>query len=306
MRSFQRVAIIANPTSGAGRAGRLLRQAVEVFRDAGLTVASAVTEAAGEAKAMAADLCDERTLIVAAGGDGTFNEILNGADLDRCVLSLIPAGTGNVLAKELGLAHNAVRVAHQILNGRVVRYDVGLCNGRRFACMAGAGLDAHVVRIIHRRRGRALRQWQYAPEVARAVLCRPEWGIRAEIEGYCFASGLSQVVVGNAHSYGGPIELTPAASPHDGLLDAVCLRLHGALPTTNALCCAALRRLHIAESVPYGRGARVRLTAEAEDVPVQVDGDPAGRLPATIELLPGAARLAVPASYRPAGPRWIF
>jgi YegS/Rv2252/BmrU family lipid kinase len=237
-------------------------------------------------------------LLASFGGDGTFNELLNGADLARSTLALIPGGTGNVLAKELGLSRHPVRAAEQVATGRPVAMDVGVCNGRRFISMFGAGLDAWVVDMVNRRRGRRMSHWHYVPHVARGMLSREGWRIEVTVDGREFASGVGQVVIGNTHSYGGPIEMTPAASAHDGLLDVMCARLDGLAEAVGVAVCALLRALHLSSGVQYSRGCSFGVRAPSAPVPYQVDGEAAGFLPAAIEVLPGAARILAPAAYR--------
>jgi len=298
MQACDRVLVIANPTSGGGLAGRWLERVVAALGAAGLRADAVVTEGPGDAEAAARECGGGRPLLVAFGGDGTLNEVLNGADLTRSTLALVPAGTGNVLAKELGMSARPLRAVQQIVRGRMVAMDVGTCNGRRFACVFGAGLDAWVVGAVHRMRGRRLSKLHYLPLVGWAVMRRPDWGIEVEMDGVRLAAGLGLAVIGNTHSYGGPIELTPAADPHDGLLDIMCTRLDGVPDTLWLSACALLRSTDLSRVARYARGRAFTVRARAPDVPYQIDGEAAGDLPATVGLLPAAARMLVPATYR--------
>ncbi|MHC4787663.1 MAG: diacylglycerol/lipid kinase family protein, partial [Planctomycetota bacterium] len=297
MEHFDRVLVIANPTSGGGIAARRVDDVTAALRAEGLSVDAFLTRGPGDAKDAAADASGEGTLLVAFGGDGTVNEVLNGADLARCVLAVIPAGTGNVLAKELGVSGRPLEAVWQLARGRCVDLDVGLCNGRRFICMFGAGVDAWVVRVVHERRGRGLSQWHYVPHVAWGLLQPSPWRIRAEVDGRPFARGLDQLTVGNTHSYGGPLELTPAADPADGLLDVMGARKSTAPDIVALTLCGLLRTLHRSRRATYGRGRRVAVTASGRDVPYQLDGEAAGCLPAELSIEPRAARLLAPAGF---------
>jgi YegS/Rv2252/BmrU family lipid kinase len=295
---FESVLLIANPTSGGGKAGRLLGRVAETLASSGRAVQAVRTQQAGDARQAAAQ-ARAGQLIVAFGGDGTVNEVLNGADLERNALAVIPAGTGNVLGKELGMSRRPLRAARQMLDGQEVRFDVGLANGRRFMCVFGAGIDGCVVRLVHERRGGRLTQLHYVPHLVGALLGRARWCIRAEADGRLFADGADQVAAGNTHSYGGPMEMTPAARPDDGLLDVMAFSQRSLLDTLCLVVGGFRRTLHRSPRVLYGRARRVVLTADAQDVPYQVDGEPAGVLPVELTLLPGAARLIVPAGFRP-------
>jgi diacylglycerol kinase (ATP) len=294
---FDRVVLTGNPTSGRRKVRRWFDRVLEEFRAAGCEVEGSVTRKAGDSRAAAAGVSEDRTLVVAFGGDGTVNDVLNGAALDRTVLAVIPAGTGNVMAKELRMAGHPIEAVRQILAGRPVRLDVGVCNGRRFACMFGAGLDAAIVRQIHRARGSGLTQWHYLPFILRVALRESPWHIDVEVDGRPAAAGVGQVVVGNTRSYGGPIEMTPAASPADGRLDVMCLRRRGVIHSLRLAASMFLRSVHREGDVSYGRASRVRVAAREEGMAFQVDGEDAGNLPADIEVHPAAATFIAPPMF---------
>ncbi|MFO8007370.1 MAG: diacylglycerol kinase family lipid kinase [Candidatus Brocadiia bacterium] len=297
MRQFDRLLIVANPTSGRGLAGRRAERVAETLRHVAREMKVVVTRGAGHARESVASLDAGRNLAVAFGGDGTFNELLNGAELDHCTLAVIPAGTGNVLAKELGMSRRPAVAARQLLRARPLTLDMGLCNGRRFICMFGAGLDAQIVRLIHEARGNTLTQLNYVPYVIRSVLDMPEFRIATDLDGRPFASGAVQVSVGNTHSYGGPMEMTPAASPHDGLLDAMSLRLRSLLDVPRLTACGLLRALHLCRHARYGRGRELVVRSEAGEVPYELDGEAAGMLPARISMRPAAVRVLAAPGY---------
>ncbi|MHC4591585.1 MAG: diacylglycerol/lipid kinase family protein [Planctomycetota bacterium] len=297
MPAFERVLLIANPTSGGGKAGRWFDRVATEFRAAGHEVESILTRRAGEGREAAASQALSNALIVAFGGDGTVNEVLNGADLGRCALAVVPAGTGNVLAKELGMSRRPLKAVRQILAGGLVTLDVGVCNGRRFACMFGAGLDASVVKLVHERRGHGLSQWHYVPHVVGSLLRPVSYGIEVQVDGEAFAQGVDQVAVGNTHSYGGPMELTPAAAANDGLFDVVGIRTGNLLDVLGVTARGFLRTLHHSRRVQYRRGSRVVVSSRSRDVPCQVDGEAAGVLPAEVTIQPGLARVVAPPGF---------
>ncbi|HET7480790.1 MAG TPA: acylglycerol kinase family protein, partial [Rubrobacteraceae bacterium] len=151
--------IIGNPNSGrAGDEGYLERFA-KMLREGGLETEVLNTERPDHATELAA-LAGDR-LVVAAGGDGTVNEVINGLS-PGATLGILPLGTANVLARELGLPRNPEAACHRILKGDHSRIDLGVATNRegaerRFACMAGVGFDASVVRTVTPRLKRYLR-----------------------------------------------------------------------------------------------------------------------------------------------------
>jgi len=289
------VLLVANPISGGGRAGRRVDDVAQALRELGAVPHVVRTGTAGDAMRAARDFSGGA--ILAFGGDGTFNEVLNGADLEHCVLGVIPAGTGNVLAKELGLLRGPVSTVRCLAEGRIARFDLGLCNGRRFISMVGAGMDADIVKAVHDCRRGKLTQFHYVPALIRESVCPPQWAISVEVDGEVFLGDANAVCVGNTHSYGGPLELTPAASPTDGLLDVMAVPVRGIGDMIGPGVASLLRALHLCREVRYGRGVRVRLTSVREDVPWQVDGDSGGLLPAEIQVEPARVSMLVPSSF---------
>ena len=299
IRDYHRILLVANPRSGGGRAARTAERVARALTARGGHVDMVRTRRAGDGAMTAGQLDGDHCLVVAVGGDGTFNEILNGADLQRCTLGIVPAGTGNVLAKELGMSILARRAVRQLCEGRAARLDVGRCNGRRFISIFGAGVDGDIVHRLHASRGRTLTQANYVPFIMDEVLRPRRWNIRVEVDGQLFATDADLAAVNNSHSYGGPIEMTPAAVPNDALLDVMCARLANTTERVNMAACMFLRCLHLSPMVHYARGLRVRVSSETPDVPFEVDGEAAGVLPAEVELEPAAVRVLAPPTFRP-------
>ena len=297
-RSFDKVLIIANPISGGCQARRWLGPVRAAFENAGCNVEASLPGCVDDARRLVGAHDGRNALLVTFGGDGTFNMALNAADLSRTTLAVIPAGAGNAFASELGMSWHPVKAARQLLGGRVVRLDVGVCNGRRFAFVFGTGIDASVVKIVHARRRRGMTQWHYVPHAVYGLLRRHSWQLEVEVDGKPFASGLDQVAVGNTHTYGGPMEMTPAASPDDGLFDVMCVRRRSLSDIIALMACGVLRSLHRSRRVRYGRGSRVHVSSPLRDVPYELDGEDAGILPAEVVMLAGAANVLAPASFR--------
>ncbi|MGD2174083.1 MAG: YegS/Rv2252/BmrU family lipid kinase [Candidatus Brocadiaceae bacterium] len=301
MRRFDQVLLVANPTSGLGKARRWVDRVAGILRPLSTGPVRVVrTRDAGDGRRAVSGLEAPNALAVAFGGDGTFNELLNGADLGRCTLAIVPAGTGNVLAKELGMSRRPSSAARQLINGRRAALDVGLCNGRRFVSVFGAGLDGRAVQLVHEGRGGGLTQIHYIPHVIRSLVEAHGFRIEVEADGRRLTEGACQVSVGNTHSYGGPMEMTPAANPSDGLLDVMCLRLRNVEQAVGLTARALLRALHRANrSATYTRARRIRVSAGGGEVPYEVDGEAAGFLPAEIGVVPAAAHILAPRSFAP-------
>jgi len=293
------VLLVANPISGIGRAARRLEEVTERLRSLKLNLSVMKTSGPGDAERAARDFVTRRGVILVFGGDGTFSEVLNGAHLETCTLGLIPAGAGNVFAKEIGLSWNPREALEQVLRGRPVRFDVGLCNGRRFACMFGAGFDGAIVRSVTRRRKGTMTHLRYIPSLMHAFLVPRQWDITVRADDRLLAKHANVVIVGNTHSYGGPMELTPCASAHDELLDIMAGHVERPGDIVELAPAVLMRKAHLPRKLWYARCRRVSVTSSVEQVPYQLDGDLAGCLPAEVSCQPAAARILVPPSFKP-------
>jgi YegS/Rv2252/BmrU family lipid kinase len=282
--------IIGNPNSGSAGDEGYLEGFADALRAGGLTVEVLNTERPDHATELAAAAGDR--LVIAAGGDGTVNEVLNG--LSRgATLGILPLGTANVLARELGLPLEPEGACQKILTGTASRMDVGVAadeagTERRFACMAGIGFDAEVVDEVGSRLKRYLRSLAF-PLVALKVYLRndrPELRIKVGDTTHV----VQYAVIANGQYYGGDFETAEDASLTSGELQVVLVEKVGHLmrpdvlahilakkPLDRTMKSVASRGVE-AES-PAARGARV---------PVQIDGEVWGHLPMSFRIEPAA------------------
>jgi diacylglycerol kinase (ATP) len=293
--------LIVNPTAGRRRRGLVDAVAVRVRRE-GWTVDVVETTAAGDARRLAAT-CDARRygVIAVAGGDGTINEVINGLagrDDDTPAIGIVPLGTANVLAHELGLGFSAAAVARTMVAGRALLVQPGeAVNGagaRCFSLMAGAGFDAKVVAGVSaplkRRLGRAAYVWRSLVEARRY---RP---VRYDVEIDGVRHEASSVIVTRSRHYAGPYVVAPMAALGDPLLHVCLFERWGRSHTFRyglALLLGRLPRM-AGYRVVTGRAVRVSVLSDAGELreqPVQIDGDNALTLPVSIGLSAGAVRL---------------
>lgn len=294
-----RIKIIANPVSGRGRAQRVARAIVERLQGDGCTVDLQETRKGGDARALAADVAGFAA-VGCIGGDGTVNEVVNGLPPEGAPpLGMIPCGTANVLAKELGLPRSVGGLARVLREGREVRWDLGRDrqSGRKFLLFGSAGYDAHVVHIFHAARKGPIRMWQYIVWGLKSMLAYAVPTIRVEVDGKLLASDAAWIQVSNVASYGGPLVFTPRARADDGVFEVMILRSRWKRDTVRMFFAAICNYLFGIDYVPgrvdFVQGRRVTLRSEGR-VPVQVDGDPGGHLPADFEIVPGGIRILAP------------
>jgi len=298
--------LIVNPTAGRRRRG-LVDAVARRVRDAGWTVDTVETAAAGDARHLA-ETCDAAryAVIAVAGGDGTINEVVNGLALRGGAgpaVGIVPLGTANVLAHELGLDFSAVGIARTVVSGRALPVRPGQAvNGsarpRCFSLMAGAGFDAKVVAgvstALKRRWGRAAYVWRSLIETRRY---RPVRYV-VDIDGVRHEA--ASVIVTRGRHYAGPFVVAPAAALAEPLLHVCLFERWGRAQTLRFGLALLLGRLPQTGGYRVVAGYEVRIAVssdagEAGRQPVQIDGDDALTLPVSIGIASGSVRLLRPA-----------
>jgi len=292
-----RACVIFNPTARGDKA-RHFRRHLDEFA---VGVALKPTQAPGDGRRLAAEAVrDGFDTLVAAGGDGTVNEVLNGlADAPdgfaRARLAVLPLGTVNVFARELGLPLKPLDAWRAALAGRERRMDVGFADyaalertqRRCFVQLAGAGLDARAISLVDWGVKKRLGPLAYAVAGAKAMR-GPHPQITVEADGQSATGEL--VLVGNGRFYGGSLPVFPEARLDDGRLD-ICVfprvswgliaRYAFGYVTAGPRAPRDMRMLRV---------ARARLTAAAA-VPFEVEGDLCGMLPVELGVLPNVLRV---------------
>jgi diacylglycerol kinase (ATP) len=303
LRSFdaKRVAIIYNPVArGLSRRLHLLQRSIESLSREGLQVHAVATEAPGSATGQTRreieDGCD---LIVAAGGDGTINEVANGMLHSGVPLAILPGGTANVLARELRIPIHLERAAAQIPNLEPCRIAAGSLrmNGseeRCFLCMAGAGLDAEIVaRVDPGFKARAGKLAYYAAGFGHVFKPLREFEVR--VDGKAFAASFA--LISRVRNYGGDLEIARGASLLRGDFEVVLFRGTQSVRYLRYFVGVSLGRATSMEGCSVLRAQSVVCEAPAgENIFVQLDGELAGSLPVAARILPEAITLLAPAA----------
>lgn len=284
--------LIINPTSGS-YSEALVSQVTARLASAGFVPAVLLTGGPDDAAAFAARACagEEHPFIVAGGGDGTMNGVINGLAPGKATLAFLPLGTANVCARELGIG-SVDEAVRRIVRRETRPLSVGVLEGvgvsRRFFLMAGVGFDGFVVEGVLGSEKKRFGKGAYLLSALRTLSAWDERRMEVEIGGerrLCHS-----VIVCNAARYGGSFVLAPGASLHEPGFRVVCVE-------------GARRRdyLRLALRVAFGRGAAdpgvTVFTADTVAIggnkAVQVDGDFICHGPVTVRTLPELARLVV-------------
>lgn len=284
--------IIVNPA--AGRRNRtLLDRVVERLRASGSDVTVELTQAAGHATALAraAARRGEADVIVAAGGDGTINEVARGLLGQGVPLGILPLGTANVLAVEIGLRPRAEEISSMLLGGPAELVGTGLVDGEIFLLMAGIGFDGVVVHGIDPRLKRLWGKGAFVWSGLKAWAAGPGRDIRLVADGR--EKRAAWAIVTNARNYAGPFILAPDQNITQPGLTLFLLHDASRFGFVRFLVALALGRVGKLRSVEMLPVRHVDVTAPA-GLEVEVDGDARGHLPQAIEQGTQFLRLVVP------------
>ncbi len=288
-----KVLVIGNPIAGGGKAARKIDALAGLLRARGHAAEVFLTAAAGDARARAAALEGDTDALVAVGGDGTLNEVLNGLpEPFGTPIAFLSAGTANVTARELGLDGTPEEIVRLIDAGAVRRIDVGRAGTRRFLMLASVGFDALVIEEDVRRRRKAHRFMRFAVPIVRALWRYRAPALSVTVDDAPPVGGTLAIVSKTPH-YGGFFNLARGARCDSGVFEVtVCAHgSRGALVLyALAALCGCMGRLG---SVTTLHGTRVAVESR-EPAWVEVDGESFGMTPVTFELAVGALPFLAP------------
>lgn len=295
--------LIYNPTAGPRDADADIQQVQDYLRQHGWQVELEVTHSAGDGVRLARRAAiNHLDAVLVAGGDGTLNEAVNGLVGSRTALGVLPLGTGNVWAKELGLPtftltdpHWLLSAAHLMCQAEMRTIDVGRAGDRYFLLWAGIGFDAQVAGEVEPRDRPTKRLGILPYLVAGLHVSQAFRGERTTVwaDGKFIRGRALLVVVSNAQLYGGVVRITPAAQLDDGFLDVCVFKGFGAQDLL-AHVLGVFSGRHLRDpKVKFLRARRVQIEA-IHPQPVQVDGEHIGSTPMTFQVIPAALKVLVP------------
>ena len=287
--------IIANPTSGSyARQAYHLQETMRFLRNAGWNVELRLTEAAGDAGGLTREAVDRHTdVVIAAGGDGTINEIIQELVGSETALGVLPIGTANVWARDTNIPLDHAGARKVLVHGKTRWIDLGCVNGRYFLLMAGIGLDGEVTLAVEKKPIKRLGAVAYLLVGAWLGLGYESFRVYMTINGRLVKKHALQVVIGNTQLYGGAIKYTWQAKCDDGLLDVCVLRKRTMLERIFVVVDFLLYRAHRHQWVSYAKCTSLNVRTR-KPVAIQVDGEPFGYTPARFSIFPKALKVIVP------------
>lgn len=299
--------LIHNPNAGSGGNARRkqLDDARKMLAAGGIEADLAETRGPGDATEIANRASQEgRQLVIACGGDGTLNEVVNGLagrqNGHRVPLALLPGGTANILAKELGIPWDIPGATRKLLQCDVKEIALGLATPlgqperkKYFLSVAGAGPDGMIVYSVDlelkARVGILAYWWQGARELLRYKY--PHFRVVADSQ----TIEATLVVVGRTKNYGGPFMITTEADLYEDRFEVMTLTTQSGLKYLSYLPTLWMQKLRGTEGVHFYKSDSV-VCEPMDDKPVyaQIDGEPLARLPIEFKIVPRALKLLVP------------
>lgn len=303
--------LIYNPTSGSRRHRRFeeIEHGVRILKDAGIKVELAPTTGPETGTKIARQAVEQRRgMVIACGGDGTINEIVNGLAGSQVPMALLPAGTANILAKELGIPWDIPGAARLIPSGTLRRISLGIAcplngnhsaaisgEGRYFLSVAGAGPDGAIVNGVHAGLKKSTGVIAYWAEGVRQLF---QYGFP---EMHVHSGGKRRkatiIVVGRTAHYGGPFKITTGASLFEDSFEFLTNSKRSRLSYLACLPSIWLGTHRDRDGIEMWKATEtICESANGEPVYAQVDGEPVGALPLSFRIVPDALSIVTPAA----------
>lgn len=291
-----RLTVLMNPVSGPTRTRGAEWDWVQPEAEAaGWRTEVRVSEAPGDIERLAREAVASgiRRLVV-VGGDGSINEALQAVVGTDVELGIVPAGTSNILANEIGVPEDFREAARLAFTGRALAMDVGKANERFFALMLGIGYDVSTIEVMWPQLKRLMGQVAYTVAGFQSFVRHRAVRTRVEVDGRRVRRLVYFLVVANTRLYGmANTTVAEHADIRDGLFDVVIIRARAWYHVISSMARIFFRIKSPFEKVETIRGREVTIRSSRK-VKYQLDGDPAGTLPVRVTMLPKALRIIAP------------
>lgn len=282
----KKILVVKNPVSGSGKKGKIIEQSIQALKDLACDVVVYNTTCAGDGISYLLNLNEEFDVIVAAGGDGTVNEVINGMLHKQAIpLAVIPAGTTNVLAKELALPRNPKKLAEIIVNGFPKPVYLGRLNDRRFSMMVGVGYDAWVVNQVNLDIKKKFGKVAYVISMFKELFSFGKQTFVAEIDGR--QTKVSSMIITQGKYYAGSFILSRKASLSSPSMQAIIIETESPwkfLLTVFALPLGLMEVLPFVKSIAAKHIKIKSIESKPRYDVLQMDGDAAGIMPAYLKI----------------------
>jgi diacylglycerol kinase (ATP) len=290
-----RAVIVFNPIAGqAASFEQDIHAARDIWREHGWQVDMRPTAGPGDGTRIAREAAEQGyDVVVAAGGDGTVNEVVNGLANTKTALAALPVGTVNVWVREIGMPLQPRAAAEAILQAQVRAIDLGRAGERYFLLMGGVGIDAAVTAEVRPEEKRRFGVLAYLKTTLSVLGRYRGTAARITVDGRTIRGRVLLVVLGNSQLYGGVVKITARASLDDGLLDVCIIKGNSLWSAPFRILSIVTQRYNLDPKIDYHRAREVKIVARRQ-LPVQVDGDHIGYTPMEFAAAPGALYALLP------------
>jgi len=299
------IAYIINPKSGATSTKLTGREFEQYLIKKGFEVRVSATTSLDDACELATDAAVDYNcaMVVVAGGDGTVREVAHGLEGSDKPMLIVPCGTENLLANELGFDEKLQTIIKTFEAGYHRPLDLGIANGKCFTSIAGFGFDGQVVASVSEQRKGHIDYIDYFWPLWRTFWNYKFNTMKVEVDGEEIFDGPGLVFVGNISRYAVGLQILHYADFGDGLLDVCIYKCASRLHLIKHSAATVLKQHAGSGDVIYRQGKNVSVSSKTPDIKTEIDGDPGPGLPIQIEVIPQAVTVIVPQDARPAGIR---
>lgn len=299
------IAYIVNPKSGASSSKRLVSEFKEYLLSRDAQVRVLFTESLEHARDLSANAAQDEncSLVVGCGGDGTIREIMHGLERSQKPMIIVPCGTENLLANELGYDERTKTLISAFEGNCIKVLDLGIVNDQRFTSIAGIGFDGEVVRRVNEKRGGHINHFDYFWPMWRTFWSHKFPTFKVSVDGEDVFEGEGMVFVGNISRYAVGLQILHYADFSDGLLDICIYRCHSRPRLIKHAALTLLKHHAKRSDVVYRQGKSIHISSTSWAVSTEIDGDPGPSLPLKIEVIPQAVKVLVAPNAKPAGIR---
>ncbi len=292
--------LIANPTAGSyTQNADEISNTISFMRSHGWQAELKLTQAAGDARRLAREAVEQGIkVVIAIGGDGTINEVIQELAGSETALGVIPSGTVNVWAREVGIPLDFPGARDVLIGGQTRRIDLGKINDDYFLLMVGIGIDGEVTQAVEKKTAKRFGVLGYLFVGTWLGLGYPAFRATLQMDDHVIKTNPIQIIIGNTQLYAGAIKYTWQAKCDDGLLDICIVRKHSIPGRIMIGISFLLRRKERTQLVHYETARAIKIHTR-KSVAFQIDGDPKGYttdgpIPTIVNVVPGALKVIVP------------
>jgi diacylglycerol kinase (ATP) len=296
--------LIINTKAGPSSEKPVAKKFIEYLQQKGFQLKISHTESLPHAQTLAAEAAVKYdcSMVIVAGGDGTIREVVHGLEGSDKPLMIIPCGTENLLANELG-CRTTLKNLIEAFDAQIYRpFDLCKANDKFFTSVGGVGFDGDVVKLVDAQRHGNITHLHYFLPIWKTFWTYDFPKITVEVEDKIVFSDRGLVIFGNISRYALGIPILQAANIGDGLLDVCIYRCANRIALLQHSLMTILKNHRRSKNVVYKQCKKIKIYSESP-LKTELDGDPGPDLPLEVTIIPQAVKILVPPDAKPVGMR---